>query len=435
MTAAILIALLSSSTALAQEAPETEEPQRPLLVGIDLAPYAGTSSALPDAPRYISLNLIGGLSGGTRFFELGGVLNIDGGPLTGLQVGGAVNINSHTVTGAQIAGATNINGGTTQGLQIAGAANVVGGDLRGGSIAGATNIIAGSAIGARLAGAANIIGHSNQGLQVAGAANVVGDDHEGMQIAGATNIIGGTSEGALLAGAVNFIGYDAQGLQIAGGTNISAQTLQGAQVAGGVNYTHQNVQGLQIAPVNITGGDVQGLQLGVVNIAKTTTASIGLIGIYLDGFTQPEVYLSEEGLLLAGIRHGSKNFYNIYSIGTRLFGGPSGLGPAIAASLGFGWRLDLSDRLELSFDLTTTSIITETKEWNWKSYFNVFKFRPLLSVDLLDSVAIFGGPTLAMSLPTDNSTVSADDFALIDGWHLGNDIRIWPGFLLGARFF
>lgn len=384
------ILTLISAPAIAQggpeEPPEQESPA-PIPFGFDLVPYAGTSSALPDSPRYFSLNLIGGISGGSRILEIAGALNIASGP----------------VTGVQIAGATNIVGDDMQGAQVAGAANVVAG--------------------------------STQGLGVGGAVNIIAGHNQGARIGGAANIIGKTTQGALIAGALNLIGDDAQGLQIAGATNISARNTLGAQISGALNLTRQDMQGLQIAPVNFTGGDVQGLQVGVINIARTSTASIGLIGIYFGGFVQPEFYLSEDGLLLAGIRHGSGNFYNIYSLGTRLFGGPDDLGPAIAASLGFGYRVAINDPIELSFDLTTTSTISETRDWNWKSHFNFFKLRPMISVSLLDSVTIFGGPTLALSLPSDDSTLSAQDFALFEGWHLGKDVHLWPGFVLGARFF
>lgn len=413
LATSITLALLSP-TAFAQQ---TTSPEA-ILFGFDFAPGVGTSSAHRDAPRYVSLNLIGGLSGGTRLLEIGGVININNGPVTGLQIAGATNTNKTTAQGLLLTGATNIVGGTSQGALIAGAANIVGG----------------ASHGALIAGAANITADEAQGLRIAGATNINGGDVLGLQAAGATNIVGGASQGALIAGAANITANEAQGLRIAGATNIHGSTLQGAQIAGALNYTRSSVQGLQIAPINIAGADVKGLQIGVINIARSSTASIGLIGIYLAGFLQPETYLSEDGILLAGIRHGSGNFYNIYGLGTRLYGGPTERGPAIAASLGFGWRLDLSPRLELSFDLTTTSVITETKEWNWKSYFNIFKFRPLVSVELLDFVAIFGGPTLALSLPTDSSTVSAEDFALIEGWHLGKDMRMWPGFTLGLRF-
>jgi hypothetical protein len=64
----------------------------------------------------------------------------------------------------------------------------------------------------------------------------------------------------------------------------------------------------------------------------------------------------------------------------------------------------------------------------------------MLSVDIVDGVAIFGGPTATVLVDNDGSNTSVDDLALLGGWELtGEDdeatIGIWPGFTVGARLF
>lgn len=152
-------------------------------VGVDLVPWVGTSSVAPDAARIFSLNLVGGMSGGTRALEIGGAFNLDYGLVSGAQIGGAFNY-SEGLAGVQIGGAMNLNRGPARGLQIGGALNT-----------------AESLYGAQIGGALNYSGGPVHGVQLGGALNLVTDTLHGLQF-GAINITDGHVHGAQI-GVIN----------------------------------------------------------------------------------------------------------------------------------------------------------------------------------------------------------------------------------------
>lgn len=355
------------------EVGEANEAKAPIAFGFDLLPFVGTSSASPDRRRIVSLNLGGGLSGG--------------------------------IDSTEVAGGFNIDTGRVRGVQVAGGFNVVTADL--------------------------------QAAQIAGGFNLLGGEAAGAQVAGGFNFAQAGFDGAQVAGGFNVSGSNADGAQVAGGLNIAAGAVNGVQVAGGINIAGGGVAGSQVSPVNISAGHVSGVQVGVINIAKSADAGVGLIGIYWDGYVQAEVFGSDDGLTMTGIRHGSGAFYNVYFVGTRPFA--DGDLP-FAYGLGFGWKAALGNRVEFSLDLTGTTVVPDTGDWNASNQVNLIKLRPMVSVDLVDGVALFAGPTATVLLAQDDAGVNADDYALIDAWKLtdeGSDtnVALWPGFTGGVRFF
>ncbi|TXD36546.1 hypothetical protein FRC98_11955 [Lujinxingia vulgaris] len=366
MGAAVALGVMASaSLASAQEseAVEEEAEAEAIVFGLDLFPYVGTSSALPDAPRVVSFNMVGGLSGGTRLFELGGALNINTGDVRGVQVGGAANINRASRAGVQVGGALNLNGGQVSGVGVGGAANINGGDVA--------------------------------GVQVGGALNVNRGDVAGVQVGGAANINGGD--------------------------------FRGVQVGGALNLTRGDMHGLQIGAVNITGGKARGFQIGAVNIADGEHVGIAAVGIYRGGYVYPQVDVSDEGFVQAGIRHGAGAFYHSYALGTQAFGRGEGQGPGLALSIRMGWRKALSEAVEFSLDAGATSLIGE----GGHNPFSLYKVRPMVAVELGERLALFGGPTL--SLDVANSAEGALPEGLLGGWMFGDQVQLRPGATVGLR--
>lgn len=260
-----------------------------------------------------------------------------------------------------------------------------------------------------------------------------------VEVAPGFNISTGDLRGAQIAGGFNIVAADVEAAQIAGGFNIASGLVDGVQVAGGFNVAGGEVTGVQVAPINVAGGHVNGVQIGVVNIARSADVGVGIIGIYTDGYLQAEAFGSDDGLLMGGIRHGSGSFYNVYFVGTRPFA--DGEAP-LSYGLGVGWRAAISDRTDFSLDLTATTVVGGGTDWSWRDQYNLFKLRPMLSVDVFDGIALFGGPTVTLLVDADShgSSSDVDELALIGGWELtdeGDDatVGIWPGFTVGARFF
>lgn len=155
--------------------------QEPVTFGFDLLPFVGTSSAMPQARRIVSLNLVGGLSGGVEQAELGGVFNITTGEVSGVQLAGTGNVVTGAVDGLQGSGTANVVTGPVSGLQGAGTANVVVGDIQGLQAAGSANVVVGGMQGLQGAGAVNVVTRDVQGLQL-GVLNVTAGEVEGGQI-------------------------------------------------------------------------------------------------------------------------------------------------------------------------------------------------------------------------------------------------------------
>ena len=174
--------LVASSPGVASNRPPSSEASSPsadatdsrskevLPFGFDVLPMVGTSSARPHAVRRISLNLIGGVSGGTWLLELGSVLNVTLGEVRGVQLSGVGNVTLDRIDGLQGAGALNLAGGDVEGAQLAGAANLTGGDIEGWQAAAAFNL-AGGRIDGLQTGVVNVTLGKVDGLQL-GVVNV-----------------------------------------------------------------------------------------------------------------------------------------------------------------------------------------------------------------------------------------------------------------------
>jgi len=148
----------------------------------------------------VSLNMIGGYTGGVDGFEMGGVFNI----------------NKKDVKGAQMAGVFNLVRGNAVGLQMAGVSNTVLGEVSGLQMAGVGNW-SGNAKGGQLAGVINVA-KKLQGLQAAGVLNTAAESR-GIQLAGVLNR-SSKRTGSQLAGVLN-IGGKVKGIQLAGLINVA----------------------------------------------------------------------------------------------------------------------------------------------------------------------------------------------------------------------
>lgn len=261
-------------------APEqhTEPPPRPFVnhacgpnklqrvtIGADFVPYLGTS--MRDGTRVerkLSFNLIGGITGGVRGIELGGVFNIDRHSLCGAQFAGTFNFVGGDAAGAQFS-AVNIVGGTFLGAQF-GQVNVVGSDLMGPQF-GLLNLAGGRTSGAQL-GLTNISVHGLGGAQL-GLLNVdIGRTH-GAQL-GLVNVTTERVEGAMVGlvnvaqdanaavGLVNVI-WNGRAQLDAWGTDGGLLMVGATQ---GARFTH-NIYGIGIRPMGDLPAFATTLGIGV----------------------------------------------------------------------------------------------------------------------------------------------------------------------------
>ncbi len=201
---------------------------------------------------YLSLNVLGGMTGSIKGVELGSLFNID----------------RRNMQGVQAAGWFNVTGGDVHGIQMAGWFNAAKGGVT--------------------------------GIQYGGIANFVKKDTRGLQSAGIYNHISGNLTGAQMGGMGNYTRQSVNGLQMAGIFNINYGSVKGAQIAGIVNYTKH----------------LKGVQFGLINIADTSGGySIGLINIVRKGYYKITLSSNEVMNTNLAIKSGNSKLYSILLVG------------------------------------------------------------------------------------------------------------------------
>ncbi|MCT4589659.1 MAG: hypothetical protein N4A71_17690 [Carboxylicivirga sp.] len=163
-----------------------------------------------------SFNVLYGINGGVKSFELGGIGNQNQGDVQGFQLAGISNITDGSSSGAVISGITNITTGSVDGMQLTGIANVNNGTAK----------------GAQIAGIANISGDVTNGLMLSGIANVSAANVTGMQLS-----------------LINTTHGDMNGFQL-----------------GLVNYA-KKIKGFQLGLINVADS-IDGVALGLISYTR-----------------------------------------------------------------------------------------------------------------------------------------------------------------------
>ncbi|HEX9296714.1 MAG TPA: hypothetical protein VF881_12800, partial [Polyangiaceae bacterium] len=133
-------------------------------LGVDFAPFVGTSSLEPDhTVRRWSLQFAGGYSEGVHGIALSPLLSMTGTFVCGAQVAGIANIVGGPVEGAQIGALVDIANGDVQGAQFAGGLSFAR-RVRGAQIAGGMSLAPGGVDGVQLSPVA--IAGGNRGAQL-----------------------------------------------------------------------------------------------------------------------------------------------------------------------------------------------------------------------------------------------------------------------------
>jgi hypothetical protein len=220
---------------------------------MSLTPGLSTHGKLsPQVENIISINILGGYTGGTSAFEVGGLFNID----------------RRNAQYFQAAGLFNMDGGNLAGFQAAGLHNHVLGNVL--------------------------------GFQAAGISNYDNGNINGMQAAGIYNHVRDTISGIQVAGIANYNGEKLSGIQIAGIGNIERKNMDGVQIGGIFNYAKK----------------MNGFQLGLINIADSSNGfSLGLINIVQHGYHQLTLSTNEITNTNIDIKTGNKKFYGILHAG------------------------------------------------------------------------------------------------------------------------
>ncbi len=381
----------------------------------------GLSTNGIDAVNYTarySLNILGGYNGGLDGFELG-LININQAYTSGIQFG-AFNVSGGTMNGANFAAFANFSRLSMTGVQLSGLANISESSLQG--LQGSFFVNAGYG--------------SVRGLQVAGVGNIARQDLQGFQFAGIFNASVDDSQGFQFAGFGNFNADRQQGFAFAGVTNLS-RDMQGFAFAGGVNLT-RNMQGFQVSGLANFAYTVRGAQIGLFNFAHDFEGiPIGLISYYNNGRHNLDVWLSDAGFQNIGLKLGTREIYNMVSLGYNPFLRDRDvwtLGWTIGTykPLDEAWE---NPRYEGFFRMRDLSI-QNVQEGSFSTRLNsIYSFRYLIGRDLSGGFGLYAGPSFNLLLSREARSNEYAWYSILRGERGGSDFTFWVGFSAGFQFF
>ncbi|WP_437283825.1 LA_2272 family surface repeat-containing protein [Sorangium sp. So ce406] len=375
-----------------------------VLLGGDVVPFVGSSTVTgTDVVRRYSLNFVGGYTAGVTGVELGAGVNILSSFLCGVQLSTAANVVLGPARGVQITGGLNL-ATSLRGAQI-GSFNLATGPVTGVQ-AGVLSVALGAVDGAQLGVANAAVGESTD-VQV-GLANLAVSPSTDVQVGLANVAVGETTD-----------------VQI-GLADVAAGKTSDLQISL-ANLATGESTGVQIGILNVSTGKVRGAQIGLVNYADDSPFSLGLLGIVRNGRLHIDAWGTESGLAMAGIKHGSEHFHNIYGIGVRL----SGDRPLLAYSLGLGGRITLGKRTYLDVDVLGYSLHEPTA---LKPTAVLTQARALLGLRLLPGFAVFGGPSYNVAFGETPEDAGLSPYGSIP-LRIDDSFaqRGWPGVVLGVQ--
>jgi len=367
------------------------------------------------------------------------------GQLEGVAVGVFGTVYEESVVGIQVSGLANVVGEDAAAVQVAGLANVVGERMAGVQSAGLANIAGSGMRGIQAAGLANIIGEEGGFVQAAGLANIAGEEFRGIQAAGLANMVGEEFFGVQASGLGNIAGEDAGGVQSAGLANIVGEDFSGVQSAGIANITGEDLLGVQSALFNVVGETMRGVQVGLVNVASESAGvQLGFVnvageqrgipvGLYSRTGGVPvhlDVWTDETAALHVGVRSGSAAVSNYAGLSARPFADAALRWGAFA---GLGFKQPLDGRTTWGLDAFAHGLFAE--DFGGEPSLLV-RLRGIITRQLGERTAIFGGPAFNLFLSDENDGESLAPFSVYDDANADSDggfVRMWPGLEAGLR--
>lgn len=331
----------------------------------------------------LSLNILGGFTGGTDKFEIGAGFNIDRGSVQYTQIAGLFNIVGDTMKGFQAAGFMNQTMKTVTGVQAAGFVNYAGKQLT--------------------------------GVQAAGFLNSVIDSVRGVQAAGFINMATKEVAGTQVAGFINYA-QKVKGAQVSGFFNVAPVSVTGAQVSGFLNYSKNSY----------------GTQIGVINIADSSNACpIGIFSFVVHGFHKLEVSANEVTYLNLAFKTGNKKFYNTLMAGIN----PDINNRYYSIGYGIGHEFTTSKKTGIDLELSCQYLAEY-----WDTYNGLYKINLNFAYQPSKSFGITFGPSLNVLYMDDpradlfvSNTIPALNMPALNITDR-NDFREWIGFHAGVRF-
>jgi hypothetical protein len=156
-----------------------------------------------------------------------------------------------------------------------------------------------------------------------------------------------------------------------------------------------------------------------------------MVNVIWRGRTHVDLWGTDFGLPMLGIKHGGRLVHNLWGIGLS----PRRDTLIHAASYGFGVRLHEAKHVYVDIDALLYGLIArnpETERWSWTV---IQQLRVPIGLRLTKHVALFAAPTLSVSF-VDHPFL--DDLAWFGSFEVqpsdwDQTIRIWPGLSIGLQ--
>ena len=180
----------------------------------------------------------------------------------------------------------------------------------------------------------------------------------------------------------------------------------------------------QAAVVNVSTSDSNKVQIGVVNSSEDPDSiPIGLVSIVPGGVFHGDIWYDETGFVNAGLKHGSKNIYNIYALGmdTALSN--------LKATIGLGYHIPVDT---LSFNIEGLfSTVLNISDFTRAGF--ISSLRAGFGLEIVQGFAVTAGLSFNEYESLDNGIsvqpVTGYKFPFGNG-----SSRFWLGFYVGIEF-
>ncbi|MCW9705502.1 hypothetical protein [Fodinibius salsisoli] len=293
----------------------------------------------------------------------------------------------------------------------------------------------------------NIIGGYNgafHGIELGSVFNGNRYDISGLQMSGAVNYNGQQARGLLLSGALNISDTFTGGISLAGAANIVGKHTRGLLMAGGLNVAGE-IKGVAFAPINVANNQMgtqfgvintanrqEGTQIGIINIVGENDGGtpIGLLSFVRNGRFDVDIWGSETGFVNGGMRIGTKEVYNVLSIGYNPFYGDDlwqvGLGLGYHYSFnqkGKGLETDIMN-YHLNYDGKWTSETSNHIQWRMH-YVHAYT----------RNVRLFIGPSVNLLITDEELSTQHLPYTIYKHSSGSNELRWWIGGTLGVELF
>ena len=307
-----------------------------------------------------------------------------------------------------------------KGVEFTGLVSVLKNNLTGAQFAGLGNIVLNEARGAQFAGLFNINQGVTKGFQTAGLMNMGLDVSNSCQLAGFLNLATG-GKATMISGFSNINVGDDKGAQITGFANINTGKLTGIQIGGFFNFS-RILSGVQVGVINY----VDSLEKGV---------PVGFLSFVRNGYMAFELSTTETLYGVMSFKTGTRNFYNILSVG----GGYRNDLSLFAWGYGVGTLIPVSRKVDISIEGLCYQV--NEGEWFTDSLNLLNKINITASWNIAQHITLFGGPSWNVTVSDVLDETGDPLVSNIAPWEVFNEttdngynVQMYPGFTAGIRF-